>query len=152
MDTPPTTQSLLTIGYQGRTLTVLVNRLLAHNVRILIDVRESARSRRPDFNAQRLADAVRANGIGYVHLPNLGSKAASRRELHATGDFERFAGFYLSYVRRWRVPELRELYRLTSREGVACILCYEADHEQCHRSIIAREATRLYSTLAVQHI
>ncbi len=144
--------SLLTIGYQGRTLSELVGRLVRHEVRVLIDVRESARSRRPEFNERRLAEAVTGRGISYLHVPNLGSKAAARHDLYASGDFERFAGLYLSYVRRWRLPEMKELCRLIGREGVVCILCYEADHEHCHRSIVAREAIRLRSKVQVQHI
>src|SRR5207237_3004513 len=133
------TRSLLTIGYQGRTLSQLVARLVKRDVRVLIDIREKARSRRPEFNERQLADAVRRRGIEYLHLPSLGSKTAARRELYATGDFERFAGFYLSYVRRWRIPEVRELYRLIYREGVVCILCYEADTDQCHLSLVGSE-------------
>jgi len=95
---------------------------------------------------------VRAKGIDYLHIPTLGSKTAARHDLYETGDFERFAGLYLSYVRRWRVPDLKELCRLASREGVVCIMCYEADHEQCHRSIVASEAIRLRSTVHVEHI
>lgn len=144
--------ALFTVGYQGRTLSDLVMRLAHHDVRMLIDVREKARSRRPEFNQRVLAEAVRASGIGYAHVPSLGSKTPARRDLYATGDFDRFAGLYLSYVRRWRISELRELCRLVAREGVICILCYEANHEQCHRSIVAREATRLDSAVSVQHI
>lgn len=144
--------SLLTIGYQGRSLNQLVTRLRSHDVRTLVDIREVARSRRPDFNQRQLAEAVEAAGIGYLHMPQLGSKTAARRELHETGDFDRFAGLYLSYVRRWRLAQVRELCRLADQSGAVCILCYEADHDQCHRSIVASEVARLTSRVLVQHL
>jgi len=144
--------ALLTIGYQGRSLVDLVRRLRAHDVHTLVDVREIARSRRPDFNQGRLADAVRTADIAYLHMPELGSKGAARRELYETGDFERFAGLYLRYVRRWRLAQVRQLCQLADRSGVVCILCYEADHEVCHRSIVANEAVRLKTKVFVQHL
>jgi hypothetical protein len=44
---------LLTIGYQGRSLADLVQRLVANDVQLLLDLRRVARSRRPEFNRDR---------------------------------------------------------------------------------------------------
>lgn len=77
-----------------------------------------------------------------------------RRALYESGDFERFADLYLAYVRRWRLSAVSELLTLLTREGTACILCYESDHAACHRSIVASEVLRMASpgTVRVEHL
>src|SRR5438445_5775985 len=126
-------ERLATIGYQGRTLRQLVRRLRQHDVRVLLDIRKVARSRRPDFNGSRIEIAVARAGIEYRHLPELGSSRRLREHLYDTGDFERFRGLYLSYVRRWRLSEVHALAKEARREGTICILCYESDPADCHR-------------------
>lgn len=143
---------LVTIGYQGRSLDGLVRRLARHDVRLLLDIRKVARSRRPEFNGQRIADALERAGIGYEHVPNLGSSPALRAHLYETNDFDRFAGFYLAYVRRWRVSEVRAVANAARREGTIAILCYESDHSACHRGIVAAEALRTHRQLEILHL
>src|SRR5258708_7875988 len=151
---PASGSRLLTIGYQGRSLEGLVRRLRSRDVRLLVDVREIARSRRPEFNQSRLSDALERAGIRYQHAPELGSPTAMRRALYETGDFDRFAGLYLAYVRRWRLDDVASLTRLVRREGTVCILCYENEASACHRHIVASEALRARggSELTVEHI
>lgn len=145
---------LLTIGYQGRSLDELVRRLRRRHVRLLVDVREVARSRRPEFNGSRLADAVGRAGVRYQHAPALGSPSSLRRTLYESGDFERFADLYLAFVRRWRTDDVAGLTRLVRREGSVCILCYEHDAMVCHRHIVATEALRARGggALVIEHL
>ncbi len=151
---PASGSRLLTIGYQGRSLAELVRRLRSHDVRLLVDVREIARSRRPEFNGARLAHALEHAAIRYQHAPELGSPSSLRRVLYETGDFERFADLYLAYVRRWRADDVVGLTRLVQREGTVCILCYESDATQCHRHIVAAEALRSRGgrQLVIEHL
>jgi uncharacterized protein (DUF488 family) len=143
---------LVTIGYQGRSLDGLVRRLVANDVRLLLDIRQVARSRRPDFNGSRIASAVAAAGIRYRHVPNLGSSRRLRTHLFETRDFDRFAGLYLAYVRRWRLADVRAVASAARREGTVAILCYESDHAACHRGIVAAEALRTHRKLEVLHL
>jgi len=145
-------ERLATIGYQGRTLRQLVRRLLDHDVRVLLDIRKVARRRRPDFNRNRIEAALGRAGIEYRHLPDLGSSRRLRKHLYETGDFERFRGLYLSYVRRWRLSEVRALANEARREGTICILCYESDAASCHRGIVAAEALRTHRKLKILHL
>ena len=151
---PASGSRLLTIGYQGQSLTELVRRLRSREVRLLIDVREIARSRRPEFNRSRLSKALARAGIRYQHVPELGSPSGLRRALYESGDFERFADLYLAYVRRWRTSDVADLTRIVRREGTVCILCYESDATQCHRHIVAAEAQRARggNSLSIEHL
>lgn len=145
-------ERLATIGYQGRTLRQLVRRLAENDVRVLLDIRKVARSRRPDFNGHRIEAAVGRAGITYRHVPTLGSSRRLREHLYETGDFERFRGLYLAYVRRWRRSEVRALASEARREGTICILCYESDATTCHRGIVAAEALRADGKLEILHL
>ncbi len=149
--TTPATERLVTIGYQGRSLHGMIARLVANDVRLLLDIRAVARSRRPEFNAKRIAAAAGAAGIAYRHVPELGSSRKLRAHLYETRDFDRFAGLYLAYVRRWRLPEVHSVAK-AARAGTVCILCYEADHALCHRGIVASEALRTHRKLEVLHL
>lgn len=151
---PASGSRLLTIGYQGRSLEQLVRRLKSREVQLLVDVREIARSRRPEFNQGRLSAALEHAGIRYQHAPELGSPGSLRRALYETGDFDRFAGLYLAYVRRWRLNDVADLTRTVRREGAVCILCYESDAALCHRHIVATEALRAWGgrALSVEHL
>jgi hypothetical protein len=100
-----------------------VRRLRNRDVRVLVDVSEIGRSRRPEFNERFLATALERAGIRYQHALELGSPSAMRRALYESGDFERFAGLYLAYVRRRRLDDVASLTRLVRREGTVCILC-----------------------------
>jgi uncharacterized protein (DUF488 family) len=151
---PVSGSRLLTIGYQGRSLEALVRRLRSRDVRLLVDVREIARSRRPEFNQARLSGALGRAGIRYQHAPELGSPSSLRRALYESGDFDRFADLYLAYVRRWRTDDVADLTRAVRREGRLCILCYESDARLCHRGIVASEVLRARGGkgLLVEHI
>lgn len=151
---PASSSRLLTIGYQGRSLAQLVRHLRRRDVRLLIDVREIARSRRAEFNGSRLADALARAGIRYQHVPELGSPSSLRRALYESGDFERFADLYLAFVRRWRTDDVAGLTQIVRREGIVCILCYESDATLCHRHIVAAEAMRSRggAHLVIEHL
>lgn len=143
--------TLFTVGYQGASAASLIARLQRNGVGTLLDVRERPRSRRPEFNQARLEAALAAHGIAYLHDADLGSPLRIRRKLHASGNFPEFARSYRAYVRRWRLPRVRRLARLSRRTSVA-LLCYEADAAACHRSILANETRALRPSLEVLHL
>lgn len=143
--------TLFTVGYQGASAASLIARLQRKGVRMLLDVRERPRSRRPEFNQARLEAALAAHGIAYLHDARLGSPARMRRKFYADGDFPELARSYRAYVRRWCLPRVRRLAWLT-RRGPVALLCYEADAAACHRGILADEARALRPSLEVLHL
>jgi len=72
------TRTLFTIGYEGKTVEELLDQLNASGVKLLIDVRAVAASRRPGFSKTALAGALRERGIDYLHLRPLGTPKAGR--------------------------------------------------------------------------
>ncbi|HEX6011291.1 MAG TPA: DUF488 domain-containing protein, partial [Geminicoccaceae bacterium] len=58
--------ALFTIGYQESTLDAVLGTLAAAGVRLLVDVRAVAASRRPGFSKRQLAAGLAEAGIGYL--------------------------------------------------------------------------------------
>ena len=69
---------VLTIGYEGATPDRLIASLKDAGVRVLVDVRALANSRRPGFAKTALTASLEAAGIGYLHLRALGTPAEGR--------------------------------------------------------------------------
>src|SRR5215216_364822 len=66
--------TVYTIGHGRHSFEHFEGLLKRHGIAFLCDVRSIARSRWPQYNGRALADALRAIGIGYEHLPECGGK------------------------------------------------------------------------------
>src|SRR3954471_17458392 len=71
--------TLVSIGYEGKTVVDLVAQLLEQGVRVLVDVRLTPLSRKPGLSKSKLAEALVAVGIIYVHHRAGQSEGQSRR-------------------------------------------------------------------------
>ena len=129
---------LVSIGYEGRNLEELLGELAVRGVGTVADVRLTPISRKRGLSKTRLKEALESQGIEYVHLRALGNPKDNRA---------RFAGNELAVGRaRFRGlleaddsrKALGELAARARREVVA-VLCFEANHERCHRSVILEE-------------
>ena len=109
--------------------------LKASGVERLIDVRENAMSRRAEFSSRRLAASLEERGIGYVHIPSLGSPRKVRAALREDGNVARFVADYESHLAK-ESAQLNRLAELAAEKS-SVIMCYERDASDCHRRIIA---------------
>ena len=127
-----------TIGHSTRSLESFVELLRAHGVKELVDVRTIPRSRHnPQFNQDSLPKPLKAAGIGYVHLPELGGLRRARRDSLNKG--WRNASFrgYADYMQTAEfVAGLKKLLARARRRRIA-VMCAEAVPWRCHRSLIA---------------
>ena len=127
---------LATIGYEQTTQPQLIDRLEAAGVKVLIDVRAVAASRRAGFSKKLLAASLEARGIEYVHLRALGTPKAGRDAARAG----RTAEMRAIYEQQLKTPEAQvELARAAAiaAEKKAALLCLEADARCCHRAMVA---------------
>ncbi|NEX91704.1 DUF488 domain-containing protein [Caulobacter sp. 17J65-9] len=132
---------VFTIGYEHDTQAHVIDKLRAAGVKVVVDVRAIAASRRAGFSKTILAASLAEAGIDYVHLRQLGTPKSGREA-----------------VRAGRIAEMREIYdahleepgaqvelvraREIAQARPAALLCYEADATNCHRSIVAERITR----------
>ena len=68
---------LFTIGYEQTPAKAVLDELEAAGVKLLVDVRAVASSRRPGFSKNQLAAGLDERGISYLHLQ--GSRDAEER-------------------------------------------------------------------------
>jgi uncharacterized protein (DUF488 family) len=129
--------NLYTIGYEGTDIARFVEALARAGVKTLADVRSLPLSRKKGFSKSSLAKRLPGAGIRYLHFPELGAPKAGR-EAARTG---RHGKFRRIYARRLRTEAakaaLTELNRL-AKEAPTCLMCFERDPAQCHRSMILR--------------
>jgi uncharacterized protein (DUF488 family) len=142
---------LFTIGYEGRTLESFAERLKDEQVCVVIDVRELPLSRKKGFSKTALAESLGEEGIEYRSLRALGAPRAVRHRLHEDGDYTAFFAAYSEHMRR-QAGAIEELSSLLSEVAI-CLMCYEADPRQCHRSAIASELEHQHGLeLEVKHL
>src|SRR6201997_4514832 len=123
---------VLTIGYEGCTISDVLAALKAAGVQLLIDVRAVPQSRKPGFSKRQLAAGLDEQGIAYVHLQALGTPKAGRVAVRA-GHPERMEPIFREHMTSDRAQvELAQAKHL-ARERRACLLCFEQDPMHCHR-------------------
>jgi uncharacterized protein (DUF488 family) len=124
------------IGYERRTLPDLIATLKAAGIRLLVDVRAVAASRRAGFSKTMLAATLRENGIDYLHLRPLGTPKVGRIAARAGRHNEMrriFAEHLQEPAAQLALLELAEV----AAPGHAALLCYEANPEHCHRKVLS---------------
>ncbi len=148
-------KKLFTIGYEQTPSNAVLDELEAAGVKLLVDVRAVASSRRPGFSKSQLAAGLDARGISYLHLRGLGTPKDGR-EAARSGKFEALHRIYAAHLKTSQAKEeLDELSALVKKSGPVCILCYERDHLHCHRQWIAeaiedRDGVKVENLLAPQ--
>ena len=131
------TKKLFTIGYEQTPAKSVLDELEQAGVKLLVDVRAVASSRRPGFSKSQLAAGLDERGISYVHLRGLGTPKEGRLAARA-GQYETLQKIYGKHLKTPQArEELDELSALVKKSGPVCILCYERDHLHCHRRWIA---------------
>ncbi len=130
------TPAIFTIGYEAAPQARVVETIKNAGVDLVIDVRAVASSRRAGFSKTVLANTLEAEGVGYLHLRDLGTPKPGR-----------------DAARKGRIAEMTEIFEehlatpaaglaleraiAESRERKVCLLCYEADAAGCHRRIVS---------------
>lgn len=130
------TDRLATIGYERATLDEVIAKLKRAGVKVLIDVRAVASSRRAGFSKTILATSLAEAGIEYQHLRGLGTPKEGRQAARAG----RIEEMHRIFERQLETPEGQaDLARATAiaAEAPSALLCFEADAAGCHRRIVA---------------
>ena len=130
-------KKFFTIGYEQTPAKAVLDELERSGVKLLVDVRAVASSRRPGFSKNQLAAGLDERGISYLHLRGLGTPKDGRVAARS-GHFDILHKIYAKHLKTPQAKEeLDELSTLVKKSGPVCILCYERDHRHCHRRWIA---------------
>jgi uncharacterized protein (DUF488 family) len=143
--------TLFTIGYeQHRSPSSLIDALREAGVQRLVDVRELPLSRRRGFSKTALATALDDAGIKYEHVRALGNPKPYR-DLYKEGRVREGEKRYRKHLHNGSYPALVELGE-TLDDSATCLLCFEADHDACHRSVIVEALDDRLDELDVVHL
>lgn len=128
---------LFTIGYEQTPAKAVLDELEHAGVKLLVDVRAIAASRRAGFSKRQLAAGLDERGIGYIHLRGLGTPKEGREAVRS-GDVAKMPKIYHDHLKTAQArEEMDQLAALVRDAGPVCLLCYERDHHHCHRHFIA---------------
>jgi uncharacterized protein (DUF488 family) len=139
------TSPLVSLGYEGRSVAELVAGLRGQSVTVLVDVRLTPLSRKPGFSKRRLTEVLQEAGIRYVHLRALGNPKDNRAPFRA-GDPRSHDIFKRLITEGEGAAALRHVAELLDDETVA-LLCFERNHQACHRHLVAAELQLAQPTL-----
>ncbi len=133
-----TAPALFTIGYEQSRPETVMAALKKAKVRLLVDTRAVAASRKPGFSKRQLAASLDENGIGYLHLQKLGTPAEGRQAARG-GKIEQLWHIYDTHLKTHDAVEaMDELVSIVRSGRRVCLLCFERDPGHCHRSRIAQ--------------
>ncbi|HXO18623.1 MAG TPA: DUF488 domain-containing protein [Thermoanaerobaculia bacterium] len=130
--------AVYTVGHSTRAAAELLSLLRENGVELLTDVRRFPGSRRyPQFSRQALAAALEAEGIAYLHAPDLGGRRPPRPDSPNTA--WRVAAFrgYADYMDTAEFRAALERLIADAARRTTAILCAEAVPWRCHRRLIA---------------
>lgn len=145
-------ETLYTIGYEKRTQEEFFSILARKKIGVLMDVRDVAWSHKPGFSKGSLAETCMTAGLVYEHAQFAGNP----KSLRATApDLESLLRVYAKHldenpeiVRRF--TELVKGY--TDGKKRVCIMCFERDPKECHRSVLAARWKRRRRGSHVEHL
>ncbi len=142
---------LFTIGYEKAKPADVLGELRRAGVKLVVDTRAVAASRRPGFSKRALAAALDEAGIGYLHLQKLGTPAEGR-EAARSGDWKKLWRIYDKHLKTPdAVAAMDELLSLIAAGQKLCLLCYERNPAECHRSRIA-EIVHVRTGAAIENL
>ena len=128
---------LFTIGYEKAKPDAVMAELKRAKVKLLVDTRAVAASRKPGFSKRQLAATLDENGIAYLHLQKLGTPDEGRQAARA-GKLDTLWRIYAKHLKTPEAIEaMDELVSIVKSGQSVCLLCYERDKDCCHRTRIA---------------
>ena len=133
---PDTTNpSIFTIGYEGKSIDKYLSYLVFSGIKVLIDVRANAISMKPEFSERNLGNFCNLMDIKYIHIPELGISSKQRKAIKDKKILFQDFRTNLTSNGSYYLNKIRELAITYKR---IALTCFEANPEECHRSIVAK--------------
>ena len=146
MTAPLDPWTIVSIGYQQRTVEDLVELLRSHDVSILVDVRLTPISRKKGFSKTALTNVLMDADIEYRHERELGNPKNNRDPFR--NGLSEARDRYIDHLHNGAAATYIDVIKLARSRRVA-LLCYERDHYTCHRSCILELAKQEFPDLKV---
>lgn len=129
--------TLFTIGYEGISLEMYLQKLVKNNVKLLVDVRKNPLSMKFGFSKTLLKRYCNSLDIAYLHIPEVGISADKRQKLETQADYDRLFTDYRKTTLSETSVHQKEIFDLLKKHKRIALTCFEAEPCQCHRSHLA---------------
>lgn len=143
-------RQIATIGYEGADIDDFVATLKLSGVAMVVDVRELPASRRRGFSKNQLTEHLEKSGIEYIHLRGLGDPKEGRDAARA-GRTQEFRKIFRAHSKTESYKAGLEIAAELSAKKTICLMCYERDNRDCHRSIVADDLKAIVD-LSIIHL
>jgi uncharacterized protein (DUF488 family) len=148
---------IFTIGVYGKNDREFLEQLRDAKIDLFCDIRQRRGLRGSLYtfaNSKRLQALLKAEGIGYIHVPQLAPSTQTRaaqehadlvagvakRDRSELGD--QFVSLYRQQLKAFNFDTFLESVSGASRR--IAFFCVEANHRACHRSLVADEIAARY--------
>lgn len=85
-----------------------------------------------------MADALKTQGIEYIHLKGLGDPKEGR-DAAREGDYETFSKVFTNHMKTDEAQnDLSKAIEIVTTQP-SCFLCFERDPKCCHRNIVVKQ-------------
>jgi len=125
--------TLFNLGYEGRSVEQFINQLILHDIRLLIDVRKNALSKKYGFSKSQISRACESMNIKYVHLPQLGIDSEKRKDLKVVADYSRLFNEYETTILPQAEKNIHEIIKYLGIYKRVALMCFEREAFMCHR-------------------
>jgi uncharacterized protein (DUF488 family) len=147
---------LYTIGHSTAELPALIDTLRSADIEVLVDVRSKPRSRMQHFDFGPLEAALEQAGIRYRFLGDRLGGMPRDPEIAERWHQGRLDSIIVAHLRstdEWHdgLDELARIVRAAD-EPAACIMCSEANPDECHRKAVALDMTEIIPGLEIEHL
>ena len=142
---------LFTIGYEGLSIDAFLNKLIANNVSIVIDVRNNPQSLKYGFSKKSFKQFVENAGMKYIHIPELGIPSTIRKGLGTKISHQTMFQKYKTKLLPKQVTAIEQLLDLTNKNERLALVCFEADHQFCHRHTLVEylQKTKAFKRIVI---
>jgi uncharacterized protein (DUF488 family) len=146
--------SIYTAGHSTSSLEEFVALLQENGVEVVCDVRSKPRSRLPHFDRMPIEQAIEAAGMRYRFVgdrlggvPRDRSVASRWRQ----GHLDPVIIDHLRSTDDW-TDGVAELAKLVRGGTSVCVICSEADPNECHRKAVALDVAEAAGDAAIIHL
>ncbi|MDQ3394520.1 MAG: DUF488 domain-containing protein [Bacteroidota bacterium] len=135
--------TLFTIGYEGISLELYLQKLVRNNVKLLVDVRKNPLSMKFGFSKTLLKRYCNSLDIEYCHIPEVGIDSDKRKLLETQNDYDRLFDEYRKTNLKKTIEIQKQILDLLKKHKRIALTCFEAKSCQCHRSHLATSISQL---------
>jgi uncharacterized protein (DUF488 family) len=124
---------IFTVGYEGLTIDAFLDKLIAYNIMVVVDVRNNPHSMKYGFSKKSFCNYIEKARMKYIHIPELGIPSYMRKRLGTSISYKRLFQKYERDLLPKQEKARMKLLDVIDKNTRIALVCFEADYNLCHR-------------------